>query len=371
MTAPLRLGMVGGGEGAFIGDAHRKAAALDGRWRLVAGCFSSDPANSARTGVMLGIDPDRCYVDHHAMAAAEAARADGIDAVAICIPNWLHAPVSKAFLDAGIHVICDKPLTNTVADAEALIATASETGRLLIPTYTYSGYTMAREARRMIAEGAIGAVRAVHVIYLQDWLASPIERDGQKQAAWRVDPTLGGQGGVLADIGTHAYHLATFMTGLRAIALCADVVTEIAGRPVPDNANVWLRFEGGARGALAVSQTAIGHANDLSVRIHGEKGSLHWRQEEPELLVHDDISGGRRILRRGGTAVETPARLPPGHPEGYYEAFGGLYADAAEAIRSGAAATPTLPTAADGLAGMHFIEKSIVSASRSGAWLDL
>ncbi len=271
----LKLGMVGGGQGAFIGGVHRMAARLDGRWELVAGALSSDPARAAASAADLGIAPDRSYSDFAQMALAEAARPDGIAAVAIVTPNHLHAKVATAFLRAGIAVICDKPMTATLPEAEELAALAAETSVPFVLTQTYTGYPMVREARRMIAEGAIGAVRHVQVEYLQDWLAGPVEQSGQKQAVWRTDPDLSGEGGCIADIGTHAVNLATFVSGLGVQAVLADLTAFEPGRRLDDNAAVLLRFDGGAKGMIWASQIAPGTKNALRFRIAGERGGWH------------------------------------------------------------------------------------------------
>jgi predicted dehydrogenase len=374
-TRRLRLGMVGGGEGAFIGAVHRMAARLDDRWVLVAGALSSDPARAAASAAALHIAPGRCYAGFEEMAAAEAARADGIDAVAIVTPNHLHAPVARAFLHAGIHVICDKPLATTLAEGRELVALARTRQRLLAVTYNYSGYPMVRHARRLVAQGRLGRVRLVQVEYTQDWLANPIEAEGRRQAAWRTDPARAGAAGCLGDIGTHAIQLACFVTGLRLEALAAELSTFVPGRRVDDNVHALLRFEGGGRGALWASQVAAGAANGLVLRVHGEAAGIEFAQERPEELRFTPNGGATTTLRRG-QADAAPAervRVPAGHPEGFIEAFATLYADIADRLHTwpGAAegAAALLPTGEDGVQGLAFVEAALASAARGGAFV--
>ena len=366
----LKLGMVGGGQGAFIGAVHRMAARLDGRWELVAGALSSDPMRAAASATDLGISADRSYSHFAEMAQAEAARPDGIDAVAIVTPNHLHADVATAFLRAGIAVICDKPMTATLPEAEELAALARETAVPFVLTQTYTGYPMVREARRMIAEGAIGAVRHVQVEYLQDWLTGPVENSGQKQAVWRTDPRMSGEGGCIADIGTHAVNLATFVTGLELQAVFADLSAFEPGRRLDDNAAVLLRFNRGAKGMIWASQITPGTKNALRFRIAAEKGGLAWDQENPDFLEFTPTGKATRLLRRADGLTRTPARIPAGHPEGYLEAFATLYRDAADMIeRRDAVDTKTLADAQDGLAGMRFISACVRSSAAGGVWV--
>jgi len=369
----LKLGMVGGGQGAFIGGVHRIAARLDGKWELVAGAFSSDPKRAAALAADLGIAPDRAYSDFAKMALAESRRSDRIDAVAIVTPNHLHAKVAKAFLDAGIAVICDKPMTATLGEAEELAALVSKTGVPFILTQTYTGYPMVREARTLVARGAIGQVRHVQIEYLQDWLSGPIEQNGQKQAVWRTDPKLSGEGGCIADIGTHAVNLATFVTGLELRAVLADLTAFGPGRQLDDNAAILLRFAAGAKGMIWASQVAPGTKNALCFRIAGDLGGLAWDQENPETLEFTPIGEAKRLLRRGDSGTTVPARIPAGHPEGYLEAFATLYADAAAVIGRPAdpthgAALPRLPDAQDGLAGLRFVTACVRSSASGGEW---
>lgn len=372
----LKLGMVGGGRGAFIGGVHRIAARLDGHWELVAGAFSSDPTRAATSAAELGIVAERSYGSFAAMAKAEAARPDCIDAVAIVTPNHLHVPIATAFLRAGIPVICDKPLATTVKDAEALVRLVTETGIPFILTQTYTGYPMVREARALVAAGRIGHVRHVQVEYLQDWLAEPVERGGQKQAAWRADPAQSGAGGCIADIGTHAFNLATFVSGLVPHALLADLTAFVPGRALDDNAALLLRFEGGAKGIIWASQVAPGTKNGLRLRVVGEAGGLMWDQEHPDDLEFTPIGQPTQSLRRGGEGVATASRLPAGHPEGYLEAFATLYAEAAGMVRrfrEGAKPDQAtmLPTVTDGLAGMRFISAGVRSHEGGAVWINL
>ncbi len=372
----LKLGMVGGGKGAFIGGVHRIAARLDGHWDLVAGAFSSDPERAAASAADLGIAAERSYGSFAAMAEAEGARPDGIDAVAIVTPNHLHASVATAFLRAGIPVICDKPLTTTVEDAEALVKLVAETGLPFILTQTYTGYPMVREARVLVAAGRIGRVRHVQVEYLQDWLAEPVERAGLKQAAWRTDPAQSGPGGCIADIGTHAFNLATFVTGLAPSAVLADLTSFGPDRALDDNAAILLRFGGGAKGMIWASQVAPGAKNGLCIRVAGEAGGLLWDQERPDELIFTPIGKPTRTLRRGGDGVATPSRLPAGHPEGYLEAFATLYAEAAGKVRefrdrTKSSTDSVLPTVSDGLAGMRFIAAGVRSNEEGGIWVGL
>lgn len=377
---PLRLGMVGGGEGAYIGNIHRIAARLDGAFHLVAGAFDVDAARGHRFAATQGIDPDRSYDDYRAMIAAENARDDRIEAVAICTPNHTHFPIAKAFLEAGYDVICEKPLTTTLADAIALERVVGETGRFMGVTYTYSGYPMVHEAREMVAAGRLGRIRVVQVEYPLEWMATAIEAAGNAQAAWRTDPKKSGRGGSIGDIGTHAYHLAGFVTGLKLEALAADLASFVEGRLLDDNAHVLLRYEGGARGLLWSSQVALGCSNGIRLRVFGEKGGLTWFQEQPNELTFSPLFGRTEIIKRGADdlseAAKVRIRTPPGHPEGYLEAFANLYRGFAEAIRAhreGRAPTAigqTLPTVHDGLKGVAFVEAVVDSAeAEEPRWL--
>lgn len=364
--SPLRLGMVGGGAGAMIGNVHRIAARLDGQFDLVAAALSSDPDRAAQSAAALGIA--RSYGDYKDMAVAEAARADGIDAVAICTPNHLHFPVARAFLAQGIHVICDKPMTATLDQALQLAEVARDAKALFILTHNYSAYPQIRQARAMIARGDLGALRLVQVEYAQDWLT---EDSDSKQAAWRTDPARAGGGGAIGDIGTHAFQLAGFVTGLRPDRLAADLSRFVPGRQLDDNAHILLRYPSGARGMIWVSQVAPGTENGLRLRIYGDKGGLEWQHDLPETLTFTRFGEPAQILRRGGPGnLVGGSRVPPGHPEGYLEGFANLYTEAAEAIRSGAI-PDTLPGIADGLAGLRFIDACLRSDAADTAWVEV
>ncbi|MEM9197789.1 MAG: Gfo/Idh/MocA family oxidoreductase [Pseudomonadota bacterium] len=376
----IRLGMIGGGQGAFIGGVHRIAARMDDRYDLVAGVLSSTPERARASGAELGLAPERIYTDIAAMAEAEAARPDGIEAVAVVTPNHMHRAAAEPFLARGIHVICDKPLTSTLEDAEALAAAALASGALFVLTHNYTGYPMIRQARAMVAEGALGAIRVVQVEYPQDWLSRDLEASGQKQAAWRTDPAQSGAGGSVGDIGTHALNLACFVTGLTPAALCADLHRFVDGRQLDDNAHVLLRFAEGARGMLWSSQVAPGNENALRLRVYGADGGLDWSQEEPNSLWHSPLGAPtQRLTRAGHGAGEAAGRLtriPAGHPEGYLEGFANIYGEAAEAImarRAGVAvpAEVTFPTIEDGLMGMRFIAACVRSSAQGAVWVEI
>ncbi|MGH6990545.1 MAG: Gfo/Idh/MocA family protein [Stellaceae bacterium] len=375
----LRLGFVGGGPESFIGPVHRMAARLDDRYKIVAGALSRDPARARTAADAIHLAHDRAYDDYRAMAAAEAARPDGIDVVAIVTPNHLHDAVAAAFLDAGIHVICDKPMAVAMAAAQNLAARVRRTGLVFGLTHNYTGYPMVREARAMVEAGALGPIRLVRSEYVQDWLATAIEATGQKQAAWRADPALAGPAGCLGDIGTHAYHLAGFVTGLDCEEIAAELSRFVPGRRLDDNVEVLLRYRGGARGTLWASQVAPGHANDLSLRIYGEKAGLAWRQEDPERLWLTPLGEAPRLIRRGGPGNIVPgayaSRVPTGHPEGFIEAFAQLYADFAEQItahlekRAPDPAALLAPGVEAGLDTARFVAAALDSARRNAAWV--
>ncbi len=367
----LRLGMIGGGEGAYIGNIHRLAARLDGAWTLVAGAFDADPVKGRAFALSQGIAADRSYGTYQELIAGELAREDRVDAVAICTPNFTHYPMAKALIEAGINVICEKPLTATLEEALALEVLAKGSDVFVGVTYTYSGYPMVHEARVRVASGEIGAVRTVQVEYPLEWMATGIEAQGNAQAAWRTDPKKNGRGGSIGDIGTHAYHLAGFVTGLKLQSLTADLATFVNGRSLDDNAHVMLRYEGGARGLLWSSQVAIGNSNGVRIRVFGEKGSLAWYQEQPNELTLTPLEGRVQTIKRGAgdlsDAAKARTRTPPGHPEGYLEAFANLYAGFAEAIRARAEGrAPTvigqdLPLISDGVKGVAFVEAVVDS----------
>jgi predicted dehydrogenase len=366
-TRRIRLGMVGGGEGSFIGAVHRMAARLDDDFELVAGALSSTPERAHASAARLHIAPERSYAGYAEMAQAEAQRPDGIDAVAIVTPNHLHVPVAQAFVAQGIHVICDKPLATSLAEAQALARQVRERGLLFLLTHTYSGYPMVRQARELVAAGEIGRIRIVQVEYVQDWLGEAIEQQGNKQAAWRNDPAQAGPAGALGDIGTHAYHLAGYVSGLRLQELAAELSTFVPGRALDDHVQVMLRYEGGARGMLWASQVASGSRNGLRLRVYGSTGSLQFDQERPEELWLTRPGRPSQCLYRGVPAspgaMPMAHRIPAGHPEGYLEAFAQLYRDFARAWRGEAGVA--LPGIDDGLEGMAFIE-SVLRSHREG-----
>lgn len=371
--------MIGGGEGAFIGPVHRMAARLDDRWALVAGAFSSDPERSRAFGRALGLADDRCYADWRSMAAAEALRADRIDAVAVVTPNHLHHAPARGFLAAGIAVICDKPLATNLADALDLANTVECTGLPFVLTHNYSGYAMVRQARAMIAEGALGAIRVIQAEYAQDWLARDLP--GNRQAEWRGDPERAGPGGALGDIATHAYHLCCYATGAPAHSVSAETSRFVPGRRLDDDVQLRLRWASGARGQLWASQVAIGCANALRLRLYGETGALEWSQEEPDLLRFARLGEAPLTLRRGGpglaAATLAATRIPAGHPEGYLEGFAQIYADAADLMRAHKegheppALAANLPGVRDGVDGMRFVEACVRSAAADGRWVAL
>ncbi|MEJ6404431.1 Gfo/Idh/MocA family protein [Yoonia sp. 2307UL14-13] len=371
----IRLGMVGGGNDAFIGGVHRIAARIDDHYELVAGALSSTPEKSRASGEALGLP--RIYDDFKQMAIREARLKNGIEAVAIVTPNHVHYQAAREFLKRGIHVICDKPLTSTLADAKKLVKAAEASDALFVLTHNYTGYPMVRQAREMVAAGEIGKVRVVQVEYPQDWLT--VAQD-IKQAEWRTDPARSGAGGSTGDIGTHAYNLACFITGLTATELAADLQAFVSGRELDDNAHVMLRFDGGARGMLWSSQVAPGNENALRIRVYGEKGGLEWAQEDPNYLWHTPFGEPKRLITRGGAGAGAAAarvsRIPPGHPEGYLEGFANIYTEAAHAIHAHRKGDPippevVFPTVQDGLKGVEFVDACVRSSARNAAWVKL
>lgn len=364
----IRLGMVGGGVDAFIGAVHRIAARIDGEYELVAGALSSTPKKSRLSGQLAGLTDDRIYANYTEMAKAEATRADGIEAVVIVTPNHLHFPVAKAFLAQGIHIICDKPLTSTMADARALQEVISSSSAKFLLTHNYTGYPMAREAQRMVAAGKLGKIRLVQMEYIQDWMAYADLNN--KQAAWRIDPARSGAGGCIGDIGTHAYNLGLFISGLKPEALSADLQS-FGGHPLDDNAHIMFRFKGGAKGMMWSSQIAIGNENGLRVRIIGEDGALEFHQENPNQLWYSPKGRPRQLLTRGGHGYEGEVRIPAGHPEGFLEAFATLYSDFAKVIRGDETAVQLLPDINSGLAGMEFIDAAVKSSKDDGRWVKM
>ena len=366
--------MVGGGAGAFIGPVHRMAAALDGATRLVAGAFSRDRARNAETGAQLGLSEDRVYADYRALIAGEAARADGARLLAIVTPNDTHAAIAIAAMEAGFDVLCDKPMTATLEEARAVAAVTAASGRRYGLTYTYTGYAMVREARAQVRAGTLGPLRKVIVEYTQGWLAQRLEDAGNRQAAWRVDPARSGAGGCTGDIGVHAFNLAEFVTGERVASLCADL-SSLPGRALDDDANILLRFAGGASGVLTASQVCGGARNALTIAVWGERAGLHWSHELPNALRIDHAAGASQTLHAAasylGDDARGAARLPTGHPEGFIEAFGVIYRDMAHAIvRDVPLDTTLLQGAAQGLRGMIFVDRAAAS-NRARGWVDL
>lgn len=372
----VRLGMVGGGTGAFIGYVHRIAARLDNDYELVAGALSSRPEVAQESGRNLGLSPDRTYNSYEEMAEKEAARPDGIEAVAIVTPNHMHYAPAKLFLERGVHVICDKPLTSTLEDARALAAVQPAKGAKFLLTHNYTGYPLVRQARDMVKAGMLGTIRVVQAEYPQDWLAVEAPPEN-KQAAWRTDPARSGAGGAIGDIGTHAYNLLRYVTGLETEAVSADLQSFVPGRKLDDNVHILLRFQGGARGMLWASQVAVGHENGLKLRVYGDKGSIEWVQAEPNTMWFAEFGRPRQLLTRGApisgvSGNKQMVRIPGGHPEGYLEAFATLYSQFADVIRGdGAEVEGLLPTLADGVEGMEFIIASVTSSQNDGRWTKL
>lgn len=376
-NAPLRLGMVGGGKDAFIGEVHRFASRLDGQYQLVAGALSSTPEKSRASGAALGLAPERIYDDFNQMAIEEAKREDGIDAVAIVTPNHMHYPAAKAFLEQGINVICDKPLTSTIEDALELEKVVSNSDALFVLTHNYTGYPMARQAKEMIANGDLGEIRLIQAEYVQDWLTV---EETNKQADWRTDPARSGAGGSIGDIGTHAFNLACFVSGLEVESLAADLQSFVPGRRVDDNAHIMMRYAGGARGTLWCSQVAPGNENSLKLRIYGDKGGLEWCQENPNYLWFTPFGEPKRLITRNGAgagdAAARVSRIPGGHPEGYLEGFANIYSEAAIAIRAKKAGTALpkeveFPGIKEGVQGMKFINACVTSSAENSNWVTL
>lgn len=375
----IRLGMVGGGQGAFIGGVHRIAARLDDHFELVAGAFSSNPERANASALELGIAADRSYAEFAEMAAAEAARQDGIEVVAIVTPNHLHFGPAKAFLEAGIHVICDKPVTATMQEARELATIVEASGKLFVLTHNYTGYPMIRQMRDMVASGAIGKLRHVQAEYAQDWLTEAVETTGAKGAEWRTDPARSGAGGAIGDIGTHIFNAAAFVTGEVPEQLLADLTAFVPGRRLDDSANILLRYASGAKGMLWASQVAVGNENALSLRVYGDKGGLEWHHEACDQLWFTPYGEGKRLITRNGAgaghAANRVSRVPSGHPEGYLEGFANIYREAAEAIiaaRTGQkpAQGVTFPGIRQGLEGLAFIDAAIES-SRTSSWVKI
>lgn len=379
----LRMGMVGGGEGAFIGGVHRMAASLDQEIELTSGCFSRDPEITRRTGQALYLDPARCYASYEEMAAREARRApdERIDFVSIVTPNHLHFPIASAFLNAGIHVVCDKPMTSRLEDARRLVKLVEEKELVFALTHNYTGHPLIRHARSLFRSGSMGTVRKVIVEYLQDFLMVPHEKLGQKQAAWRVDPSQSGEGGTLGDVGTHCVNLLEYVTGDPIVQLCADKSTFLPDRVLDEDVNALLRFRGGGKGVLTISQVATGEENGLRLRVYASEGAVIWQQENPNSLELYRYGQPRQTLTRGQGYLSPEAaavtRVPTGHPEGYLEAFATIYDGVVRAIRNYIDGKPLatneydFPTVYDGLRGMQFIHAAVESANAGSTWVGL
>ncbi|MDY0091112.1 MAG: Gfo/Idh/MocA family oxidoreductase [Candidatus Vecturithrix sp.] len=376
----LTYGMIGGGQGAFIGDVHRKAIGFDRKAQLVAGCFSREYQNTLDTGATLGIAEERLYKSYQEMAQIEGKRQDKLDFVVIVTPNYLHFPVAKAFLEQGINVVCDKPLAPELKDAEELNKLAKNKGLFFCVTYTYTGYPMVKQAREMVKHGEIGDIRFINAEYPQDWLATPIEGTGQKQASWRTDPAQTGKSNCVGDIGSHTENLAGYISGLKIKSLAARLDTFVKGRVLDDNATVMVEYDSGAKGVYWISQIAVGHDNDLRIRIYGTKGSLEWSQEDPNYLKVSYIGKPTQILSRGRDELYPLAaknsHIPSGHPEGYFEAFANVYSAFTNAlIKKNAGETLTdddldFPTVQQGIDGVKFIGKCVESSQKGAAWLE-
>lgn len=381
MDRKLRMGMVGGGRDAFIGPVHRMAALMDNRTELVCGAFSSTPEKSRLSGQDLFLPPGRVYGDYHDMFRREATLLDRerMDFVAIVTPNNIHYPAAAAALDAGFHVVCDKPMTMDLAEAKDLERRMAEAGKLFCLTHNYTGYPMVKEARDLVCGGELGTVRRIVVEYPQGWLATRLESEGVKQAVWRTDPNLAGASSCMGDIGTHCENLAEYVTGLKIREMCADLTTFVEGRGLDDDGSVLLRFEGGARGLLWASQIAVGQENGLRLRVYGEEGGIEWRQEEPNSLVVHRLDRAIEIRRTAtpfvGRAASSNVRLPAGHPEGYIEAFANIYnsfADALCDVISGGEVDEEAydyPNVRDGVRGMAFLDAVVRSSKSEEKWV--
>jgi len=376
----IKLGMVGGGEGAFIGEVHRIAARMDERFQLCAGALCSDPERSLKSALDLGLPEDRSYSDYKEMAISESQRDDGINFVSIVTPNHLHHPIAKAFLEVGINVICDKPMTMNSEEAQELIDISESSDLIFAVTYNYSGYPLIREAREIIKKGELGSIRIIKVEYIQDWLTEPIEKTGQKQASWRVDPKKSGIGGSIGDIGTHAFHLAHFVTQQLPNKISADLSCFVEGRELDDNAHILMRYESGAKGMIWSSQVAPGNENNLKIQIYGEKGGLIWQQENPNELILNLLNQPSKRLTRGSSFVGDQSarltRIPAGHPEGYLEGFANIYREVADEFSAKISGKPIskdilYPTSKEGLYGVSFIEAAIESNSKDSVWTNL
>ena len=380
MNRKLRMGMVGGGRGAFIGEVHRMAANLDGKIELVAGALSSDPEKSRLSGEDLFLDPDRVYGSYKEMAEKEAAREDKVDFISIVVQNHLHFDVAKTFLEAGFHVICDKPMTRTLDEAHALRDIVEETGKVFCLTHNYTGYPMVKEARRMVNDGELGRILKVVAEYPQGYAVGDVEGDGQGQISnWRSDPAIAGSSNCMGDIGTHAHNLVRYITGLEIDEMCSELTAFIPGRELDDDGNNLVRFEGGAKGIIYASQISNGDENALNIRVYGTKASLEWHQEDPNDLIVKYANAPRKVYRRGndylGEAAKSNSRTPFAHPEGFIEAFANIYLAAVQAISDQIDGNPVpeegydFPDATDGVAGLAFIDTAVKSSASDQKWL--
>ncbi len=377
-SRPIRMGIVGG-SGGFIGPVHAIAARMDNRYQLVAGALSSNPETAQRAGAEWFLAPERSYVSYQDMAWQEAARPDGIEVVAITTPNFTHHEIARTFLEAGIHVVCDKPITTTLEDARDLVQRAADSDLLFAVPHAFAAYPMVRQAQAMIANGELGDIRLVHVEFVMDWLTRPIDQTGDGQAAWRTDPKRSGPGGAIADIGTHAWHLAQFVSGQRVTELLADINALVPGRRLDDNAHVLLRFENGARGTMIITQVAPGNDCGLRIRVYGTEGGIEWRQDDVDVLRYTPTDQAPRLLSKGNTGLLPESylmtRVPKGHPEGYLEGFANVYSEVAVAIEAKREGRPVdvplfFATAVEGLAGVAFVEAALASQARGNVWVD-
>ncbi len=383
MSQRIKLGMVGGGQGAFIGEVHRIASRIDDRFELVAGAFSSNPDKSLASGKELGVSEDRNYSNFEEMAEKEFTREDKIDAVAIVTPNHMHHPISMSFMNRGFNVICDKPLAMNIKECEELVRTQKEKDVIFALTHNYTGYPMIRQARAMCKQGDLGNIRVIQAEYAQDWLTLDLENQpdsgGNKQASWRTDPLQSGNGGCIGDIGTHAYNLLRFITQLQPHQISAELTSFVPGRKLDDNAQISLRLNGGAKATIWSSQIAPGNENHLQIRVYGEKAGLEWCQEDPNYLYFTKYGSPKQKITRGGAgailAANEVSRVPPGHPEGYLEGFANIYSDVANALIDKKNNEFDInkyhyPTVEDGLEGIRFIERSIASSNSDSSWIN-
>lgn len=385
MKRKIRMGMVGGGRGAFIGAVHRMAAQLDGSIELVCGAFSSSPAKSKASGQDLFLPASRSYKSYAEMFRKEKELPLGerMDFVSIVTPNNVHYAIAKMALENGFHVVCDKPMTFNLKEAKALEKLVKKTGLLFCLTHNYTGYPMVKEARDMVKSGKLGAVRKVVVEYPQGWLAARLEATGQKQADWRTDPKRAGASCCMGDIGSHAENLAEYITGLKIKEMCADLTTFVAGRKLDDDGSVLLRFKGGAKGILSASQISVDEENAINIRVYGEKGGLEWHQEDPNTLIAKWTDTHRQIIRTSSkpnilsAEASAATRLPPGHPEGYLEAFANLYKAFAVAVSAKLERKKItkdmldFPSVKDGVRGLAFIETCVKSSKSKTKWVKM